>query len=255
MSHENLSKKYAEMLSREDTNYILFSLLGTTKITEMAKRSGLTRRTLYTLKERQFIQSKTKRKILEAALEINRDATFDFLLNRSKGQAANILMVFLSQLYYETLQKNNVEDFRNSLLNFLKTRAKNFGLVTDELDDEINTMLLFLEQKADLFGVELPPEPIETVKPTHLVATMPFLLNDLYFGEDTPQNLARTYNVPMEYTQSIFIAVNKLSLSTPSSMECEGIETLDAAGAFIPSSFRAKTVQSSVQKIPAATLV
>ncbi len=110
---------------------------------------------------------------------------------------------------------------------------KHFGLILDELENEVNTMLGFLEETAHRFGVELPPEHLKTANQENLIQTVPFLVNSLYFGEETPNNLARMYNVPVEYTQAISTAIGTLSFPNTSIMELDNQETRYGAGGFI----------------------
>ena len=69
MFNEDVVKKYADFATKEDVNYLLFSLLDKERLSELARKSGLTRRTLYKLKERKDLRIKTKTKILKAAIE------------------------------------------------------------------------------------------------------------------------------------------------------------------------------------------
>ncbi len=248
MFSETLSRKYADTLTKEEADYLVFSLLGAEKLSEIARRCGLTRRTLYKLKERKYIQSRTQLKILKASIEVSPSETFGFLVNRSKDKAASILMIYLSHLYSEAIQKTNADEFEDILSSFLKARAKHFGLISDELEGEVNTMLRYLEESALKFGIELPPEPLYTTKPQHLQRTFPFLVKSLYLGEETPESLAKMYSIPLEWTQSISSAIGSIAFSKIKVEKIEEPGLQSVAGAFAKRGFKA----TSHQKLLAA---
>lgn len=252
MISETLSKKYADTITKEEANYLVFSLLGTEKLAEIARRCGLTRRTLYKLKERKYIQSRTKMKILKASIEVSSNETFGFLVKRSKDKATSILMIYLSHLYSEAIQKTNAEEFENTLSSFMEARTKHFGLISDELESEVNTMLRYLEESALKFGIELPPEPLHSTKQEHLQRTFPFLVNSLYLGEETPKSLAKTYNIPLEWTQAISSAIGSISLSKIRVQEMEEEGLMSVAAAFAHRDFEAKRIPTSYQKLSVA---
>ena len=252
MISETLSKKYADTMTKEDANYLVFSLLGTEKLAEIARRCGLTRRTLYKLRERKYIQSRTKRRILKASMEVSPNETFGFLVKRSKDKAASILIIYLSHLYSEAMQKTNAEEFENTLSNFVEARTKHFGLISDELESEVNTMLRYLEESALKLGIQLPPEPLHTTKQEHLLRTFPFLVNSLYLGEEPPRNLAKMYNIPLEWTQAISSAIGSIAFSKIRVQEMEGPRLPLVAGAFAHVGFEVKRTPTSYQKLPVA---
>lgn len=238
---KSLAMKYADMIAKEDAKYLLSSLLKAERLTKIARKCGLTRRTLYKLEERKDIRFKTKMKILRACIDASPNKTLGFLVGRSKDKTVSILMTYLSSLYTEAIQKTNAEEFKNALLSFLKARRRHFGLISDEIDSEVNTMLRFLEENALKFGIETSPEPLSTTKPEHLVRTIPFLINGLYLREENPRNLAKTYNVPLEWTQVISSTIRTI---LPPRMKTQKIEELKpeltAAGTFAPRTFKAE---------------
>ena len=240
MISETLSKKYADTITKEDVKYLVFSLLGTENLAEIARKCGLTRRTLYKLEERKYIQFRTKMRILKASIEISPNKTFGFLVRRSKDKAASILMVYLSHLYAEAIKKTSAEEFGNILSSFLEARTKHFGLISDELESEVNTMLRFLEESASKFGIDLPPEPLNTTKQEHLLRTFPFLMKSLYLGEKTPKNLTKMYNVPLEWTQAISSAIGSISFPEVRIKGVKEIGTLGVAGTFPQRGFKAE---------------
>ena len=252
MISETLSKKYADTITKEDANYLVFSLLGSKKLTEIARRCGLTRRTLYKLKERKYIQFRTKMKVLKASIQASPNETFGFLVKKSKDKATSILMMYLSHLYSEAIRKTSPEEFGKALTSFLEARTKHFGLISDELESETNTMLRFLEESAFQFGIELPAESLHTTKQSQLLRTAPFLIDSLYREEDTPKGLAKLYNIPLEWTQVISSAIGSLSFSRMGAQEMEYPESLAVAGAFIYGGFETKRKPTSFQKVLAA---
>ena len=252
MFSETLSKKYADTITKEEADYLVFSLLGAEKLSEIARRCGLTRRTLYKLKERKYIQSRTKMKILKASIEVSSNETFGFLVNRSKDKAASILMIYLSHLYSEAIQRTNAEEFKSILSSFLQARTKHFGLISDELESEVNTMLRYLEESALKFGIELPPEPLHTTKQEHLQRTFPFVVKSLYLGDETPKSLAKMYSIPLEWTQTISSTIGSIALSKIRVQEMKEPEFLPVAGAFTSGDFEVKRIPTSFQKVLAA---
>lgn len=247
---ESLAKKYADLIAKEDAKYLLSSSFRAERLTEIARKCGLTRRTIYKLKERKDIRFRTKMKILRACIEESPNKTLGFLVRRSKDKTVSILMTYLSSLYTEAVQKTSTEEFRNALLSFLEARTKHFGLISDEIDSEVNTMLRFLEESALKFGIELLPESLSTIKPEHLMRTLPFLIKSLCLQEENPKNLAKMYNVPLEWTQVISSAIGSISPPRIKIEEIEKPKPLIAAGTFAQAEFTSKLLQKPL----AATL-
>lgn len=212
MSH-SIAKKYADLVIKEDLEHFLSLLLREHNLVEVARKCRLTRRTIYKLERTANPRFKTKIGILKASIEENPSETLDFLLKRSKDKTVSVLMSYLSHLYSKTINaKQNPRAFAVASRRFLEARKEHFGLISDEIDDEVNTMLRFLDDIALELRIQLPPESIETTKPEHLLETIPYIIRDVYFGEQTPPDLAKTYNVSPEWTKVISTTLGEIAI-------------------------------------------
>ena len=203
MISERMAKRYAGVVTKQDVEYLLFSLLDTERLSAVSRISGLTRRTLYKLKDRADIRTKTKLKILRASFEASPSDVFSFLVERYKGNAAGVLMSYLSYLYNEALQSKQPAEFELAFSKFLDARSKNFGLISDEVENEVETMFRFLDESATRFGVPTPLESLRTTNREHLLKTLPLLVSSLQSGDNSPLSVARLFDVPIEWVQSV----------------------------------------------------
>jgi len=208
----SLAKKYADLVDKEDLNYLVSSLPG--GISEISRRCKLTRRTLYRLQQEENIRQETKTKVLEACLETSPSETLRYLVRRSKDRSTSILLTCLSSIYENAVSARSAEEFKTCLDNFIEARSQHFGLISDEIEDEVSSMLRFLDEKASELTVELPVETLRTTKCSQLVETIPRLIQDIYAGR-TAEGLSKTYNVPVELTRVLsdsLVAPPKLEL-------------------------------------------
>ena len=112
-------------------------------------------------------------------------------------------MDYLSYFYYMAIEAENAKDFEKALWYFLEGRRNNFGLISDEIPQEVNTMLRLLDETASNFKIEMPLETLKTTSKERLMRTLPSIFSDLYYKKNTAKGLAKFYDVPFEWTEAI----------------------------------------------------
>jgi len=197
----NLARKYADLIGKEDLNYVISVLPG--GISEISRKCKLTRRTVYRLQQEENIKQETKIKLLDACLQTSPSETLRYLVRRSKDKTASITLTFLSSIYESAVSARSSEEFKTCLDNFIEARREHFGLISDEIEDEVSSMLRFLDEKASELAVELPVETFETTRCSQLVEAIPILIRDIYTGRHVAEDLSKTYNVPVEFIRTL----------------------------------------------------
>jgi len=203
-----LAKKYADLADKEDLSYLVSFLPG--GISEISRRCKLTRRTLYRLQQEENIRQETKTKVLEACLETNPSQTLRYLLRRSKDKSASILLTYLSSIYQSAVTAKIPQAFKTGLDSFIEARREHFGLISDEIEDEVSSMLRFLDEKASELTVDLPVDTLQTTRCSHLLEIIPRVIQDIRVGR-IAEDLSKTYNVPVELTRVLSDSLVPLS--------------------------------------------
>lgn len=198
-----LAKKYSDLLTKEDVRNILSLLPEDRGISGIAEKCNVTRRTIYQFEKSRDVRAKTRIKILDACLQTNPDQTLKFLVERSKEKSASILMTYLSHLYKEAISTDMIKGFDVALRDFLETRERHFGLISDEISDEVETMTGTLYEKVLEYGVELPLESVRTTSTSHIIEVIPYIINEIRSGRFLEEDIARIYRVPLELTRRI----------------------------------------------------
>lgn len=172
-------------------------------ISGIAEKCNITRRTIYQFEKSSDVRQKTRVKILDACMQTNPEKTLKFLVERSKEKSTSILMIYLSHLYKKVIGIDMSEEFDLALRDYMETREKHFGLISDEISDEVETMTKTLYTKALEYGIEPPLESVKTTKASHIVETIPYVINFVRSGGFPLEEISKTYGVPLEFTQQI----------------------------------------------------
>ena len=199
----SFSKKYPDILTKDDVKDILSVLPNERGISGIAEKCDLTRRTLYQLRKSNDIKQKTRLKILDACMETNPENTLKFLVERSKEKSVSVLMIYLSYIYKKAITRSVDEEFDKAFTDFIKTREKHFRLIEDDISDEIETMTMSLYTKALDYGIKPSLESIKTTKTSHIIDVIPYLIDDSRSGRFSAQEISEMYRVPLELTQRI----------------------------------------------------
>lgn len=198
-----LSKKYSGLLDIEDVESLFEKLKQTYgSIRKTANKCGVARSTAYGWEKANYVKSITKMKILKKSLEDNLIETLGFLANKSKERTSDLLLTHLSSIHQRAIREDR-ENFRNLLLKFLNTRREHFGLIQDTLEDEVNSMLSILAERATEFQLPLPQDSLDMLKSSYLLEIMPDLMHDLFIERAGLSEIVNTYSVPLEVPMTL----------------------------------------------------
>jgi hypothetical protein len=198
-----LAEKYAYLLTKEDAKQLFDSLVNLSgSVSEAARKCNIqSRKTIYDWKETSDIKLSTKTKILNASLGNIPDKTLSFLLKRSEESTSDILHVILSRTF-EIAMKQNVskESFIQLTNEFTIITKEHAGIVLERLEEEVGEMTQAIRGKAFDLKVDLPPVPIETMKPAQLLELLPIIMKAIpeKVTQSEKLDLAQKLNIPIE---------------------------------------------------------
>ena len=227
--HNYITEKFAGILTRDDTGYLFNTL--TEKLhgnrSEAARQCGLTGKTTYDWETAGYVKFNTKRKVLEACLNINFLSTIEYLLKRSSGRTVDLLRTFLSEIYTEAIETNSQENFIDLLDKFHTLSTEYQWIINDRIKDEHADMLWILRQKALELNVPITPRSIDEISARELLENLP-LISDIY--RRNPQeapNAIKTLNLPPQSVELLLKTFEKLQHTSivftevdPSTDEC-----------------------------------
>jgi len=175
-------------------------------------RCGIARSTRYIWEEAEYIKLETKKKVLDASLNERPAETLDFLMKKSKENTADLLLMYLSIIYQRALDESiDSEAFENLLNTFLTARRNHFGLISDEIEDDVNEMLMVLEGEAKKRDITPSPDTLNMIKPRYLLEIMPNVVSDIVQKKDLLA-VSRKYDVPMEVPQALSKALEGMTV-------------------------------------------
>jgi hypothetical protein len=160
----SLAKKYATLLSTEDTILLTRKLIESYRnVTTVARLIGLGRKTLYNWGVTQQlagmdgpkiidVKDKNKAKILEQSLEMAPLETFEFLAGRVATSSAEVVMSYFVALYENILRIHEPLAFERLANRFMSKVSEYIGLVGISHSNEINSMLSSLIIYAQSIG-------------------------------------------------------------------------------------------------------
>lgn len=209
----SLAERYAHLLDVEDVIDLFDNLAGIYNGIEGASaRCGIARSTPYGWEEAEYIKLETKKKVLDASLNERPTETLDFLMKKSKEKTADLLLMYLSIIYQRALDESiDFEAFENLLNTFLTARRNHFGLISDEIEDDVNEMLTVLEEEAKKRDITPSPDTLNMIKPRYLLEIMPNVVSDIVQKKNLLA-VSRKYNVPMEVPQALSMALEGVTI-------------------------------------------
>lgn len=164
-------EKYAGMLTEQDVQR-LFEMLALKlngNRSEAARRCGLTGKTTYDWEKAGYVKLRTKKKVLEACLEIDFLGTIEYLLSQSTERTIDVLRATLSTIYADAIETTSREEFVDLFDKFEKLKVKYRGLIKDQIEDEVSDMSRFLKKKALEFGMPIREISIEDLSTRQLL--------------------------------------------------------------------------------------
>lgn len=197
-----LAEKYAHILTKEDVLQLFKNLEKTLgSVSKATREVGIQRKTVYDWSETGDVKLKTKLKILETLIKTKPDYTLNFILERSEERAFEILYVILTRFFERAMnERMGPRNFLAVAKKLEQMRKRHAGLIFEHLEEEVEDMSRFIQQRAFDFGVSLPPPAIETMKSTQVLEILPTIAESLPEIQGTAGYLgiARSRNVPLE---------------------------------------------------------
>jgi hypothetical protein len=195
---ELLAQKYSNLVDAEDVEELFEKMrmvYGSKQKT--ADRCGIARSTPYRWPNANYVKSATKIKVLEASLKEKLLDTLELLTKRSKEKTSDLFLTYLSSVFQKA---GSVDTGSFSLLlnKFLVARRENYGLIRDELQDEVRLMTQALEEKAIELHVPFSKNSIDTFESSQFLEILPDIIKDLIIEKTDVIEVANRYNVPLE---------------------------------------------------------
>lgn len=212
-----LIDKYAGILNEEMAKE-LFTMLekkyGTIKVA--AEKCDLTRKSIYDWNSlSDEIKFKTKKKVLSVALQEFPLETLEKLLTRTKASSIDILQAFLSTLYQKAMKTKDKDEFLKWANTFEDYIKRYNGILHNELEYEVIEMQRELYLRSNDFKIKLFTTPPHLFDTKFLIENVPGLVESLFRYpeiDETPEELAQKYKIPIEVIQSIKEKIsNKIS--------------------------------------------
>ena len=217
---EYLAEKYAPSLTQEDTQQMFKQLIETLgSISEVAKESGIERRTYYKMEDRNYLQTSTKEKILHLALEKSQIETLHYLLKRHVNDSSELLIINLTTLYEKAIEENDREKLVKILDAFRQVNQEYQGLIKDNIETEVQDLVAHLLDKAQIEEVIWNPRNT-LYKVDELRSLLPMISRELARGRSS-KVIAEQFRVPEEIVDAIQAQTARSNHATME--ECEGL--------------------------------
>jgi len=256
--YSDLSQKYAGLLDVEDVEELFKKLTESYGSLNLAARAcGIARTSVYGWENANYVKSITKKKVLNACLKRDITETLNFITSRSKEKTADLLITYLSSMYQKAIEKSaSKEVFQNLLSQFLKARDEHFGFIQDTLEDEVRTMLTTLSEKAIDFGVFIPLDSTDMIKPSYLLEIAPSIIKDVFVKRIDKIEVSRKYNISIEIPTIFERALEEIlpkgitTAQQPATFEKHYTLLLDWEKAMIPRGRLMRLSEEGVNKVP-----
>jgi hypothetical protein len=218
---EYLTSKYASTLNTEDILHLFSIILEKYKtIKKSTEKCDINRRSYYELKNRDYIQTNTKEKILKTAYEISPHKVLDYLLKRYMDDSLEILYINLVKLYEEAIEETDINLLKQILNDYNKIKKEYESLIIDSLQQEVQDQILHLHEKAEVENINWGPIKPSLYKSNQLAMIIPLIFRELIRGEK-PQILSDRFNTSIELVDALE-SIRKIE-STINLIEYEGL--------------------------------
>jgi hypothetical protein len=207
-----LVEKYAHMLTMRDFIGLYKKLeetVGNRSLT--ARKCGIERRTIYGWDTTKEIRLKTRERILSVLLEDLTEETLDFLTRRSVESSIDVLRTYLSSLYEKAMnEETSNHEFGRLASKFDQTRRQYEGLIDDNLQPEISTMMQYTFMHAKEIGVPFKPLPSEIVRLTEFSHLMPDLVKTISVSAPylPTSEIAKLFSLPIAFVNAFATALH-----------------------------------------------
>jgi len=154
---EIIAYKYSEILTKGDI-IDLFKMLEENKtLSEICKKIGIDRKTVYNWEKVKEIKRSTKIKILTEALKTKPKETLEFLADKSIERTTEIISELLTVLYEQAMKTENSEEFTKTYKEFKRILTKYNKSLLKETTNEISELLYRLNKKAQKLNIKTSP--------------------------------------------------------------------------------------------------
>ena len=205
-----LVEKYSHMLTMRDFVNLYKKLeerIGNRTLT--ARKCGIERKTIYGWDTTKEIRLRTRERILSVLLEELTEETLDFLTKRSVESSADVLRTYLSSLYEKAMSEEaNNQEFSRLALKLDQTSRHYEGLIDENLQPEIDSMIQYAVVHAREIGVPFAPQPREMVRLTEFSHLIPDLVRTISASAPLfpTSEIANIFNLPVDFVDK-FAAV------------------------------------------------
>jgi len=154
---EIIAYKYSEILTKGDI-IDLFKMLEENKtLSEICRKIGIDRKTVYNWKKVKEIKRNTKIKILAEALKTKPKETLEFIADKSIERTTEILSELFTILYEQAMKAENPKEFIKVYEEFRRTLTKYNNPPLKEIASEISELLYRLNRKAQKYNILSSP--------------------------------------------------------------------------------------------------
>jgi len=207
-----LVEKYAHMLTMRDFIGLYKKLeetVGSRSLT--ARKCGIERRTIYGWDTTKEIRLKTRERILSVLIEDLTEETLDFLTKRSAESSADVLRTYLSSLYEKAMmEETSNQEFGRLSSKFDQVRRQYEGLIDENLQPEISTMMQYTIGHAKEIGSPFKPLPSEIVRLTEFSHFIPDLVKTISVSASyyPTSEIANIFNLPVDFVNKFATALH-----------------------------------------------
>ena len=202
-----VAEKYSGILC-VDNILELFRMLSKKygSIAKAAKECGLERKTIYLWDDAGYIKPITKKKVVDALIEIEPEKTLSYILNKSVEDATELLYINISNLYEKIIEEYNKEKIKIYTELLEQILDEYSGLIINRIHTEIIETIFNLRNNLITKDVVWIPEPFNLCKTVQLESIIQVVAKELQTKES--QKVALEFNLPKSLVNSILNAMN-----------------------------------------------
>jgi hypothetical protein len=200
-----LVDRYATILTKYDVQTLFERLQASYGNRRRAtSKLGIQRKTVYDWdKTANDVRTLTKRKVLEASLEVDPDWTIAFLVKKTSEDFKEILQRQITLAYTKTMRSKNKKGFQGNLSTFNRIREIHRGALLDSDLRAQDRMIKRINEKADLLGVPGVIPSTRTIPPENLAQRVTELIDILRQKRLSETEIKRSFDLPPILIDSI----------------------------------------------------
>jgi DNA-binding XRE family transcriptional regulator len=211
--HRYIVDRYAQSLTKYEVK-TLFERLRERKgsLAAATKDIEITRKTVYDWESSSDdVKMSTKRKVLEAILEIDFSGTIDFLVKKTALNYREILERHVNMSLNKILSTENSEDFQQNISLFERTLKSHIGALFDIKTVHIEEMTDLINQKAQSLGATEIPRDIDLMSPQLLSQKSIQLIEVLSMKTMFKNEIASKLGLPKEFVDRACLAASYIN--------------------------------------------